>query len=106
MLEPIKKRLRDFADSPPGERFQRQYQQRSGEHGGLVRALRLAGGVVVTLIGIVLMPAPGPGTLIAVLGLSLLAHESLAVARALDATELRLRPAALAVLNWWRRRRR
>ena len=105
MMERIKDRLRRFEQSEPGHRFQDQHAERQEPHSSAFgRALRLGAAVVVIVVGIIAMPAPGPGTLIVALGLVMLAHESLAVAKLLDAAELKLRPIVLRALAWWKRR--
>ena len=55
-------------------------------------------GLLIVAIGIVGLPAPGPGFLIIALGGALLARESRAVARAMDWLEVRLR----RVFHWAR----
>ena len=55
-------------------------------------------GLLIVAIGIVGLPAPGPGFLIIALGGAFLARESHAVARAMDWLEVRLR----RVLHWAR----
>ena len=105
MMERIKDRLRRFKQSEPGHRFQDQHADRHQAHSSAFgRVLRLGAGIVVTVLGIIAMPAPGPGMLITAFGLAMLAHESLMVAKLLDAAELRLRPIVLAALDWWKRR--
>lgn len=105
MMERIKDRLRRFKESEPGHRFQDQHAARREAHSSAFgRVLRLGAGIVVTVVGIIAMPAPGPGTLITAFGLVMLAHESLVVARLLDASEVKLRPIVLGALAWWKRR--
>ncbi len=55
-------------------------------------------------MGLVLMAMPGPGLLVALLGLTLLGSTSLTVARALDRAELWLGPAWKRLQHWWRNR--
>lgn len=78
---------------PPGERFQRRHARlrRRRETGGPLRLLRLFGGAVISLLGLVLVPLPGPGILIVLAGAALMAGESGRLARRLDRTELWLR---------------
>jgi hypothetical protein len=106
MLASLKQRWDQFKSYEPGTRFQAQH--RKGNRNAktpLARGVRAVLAIIVTLIGLVMMPAPGPGMPIVALGLTMLAHESLMVARVLDAAELKLRPHALRVMAWWRRRR-
>ena len=83
---------RRFRDAEPGTRFRKQYEanQKSRQSRWTRPAWIVLGGVVV-LIGFVALPAPGPGTLVIAGGAALLARESLMVARALDALEVRIR---------------
>ena len=91
-----------FKDSPPGERFKRWHKVRGEKRsGGLKKALLLGTGLVLVVVGIVLMPAPGPGSLILIVGAILAAQESLTVARALDWAELRIRQLAAWGLRIW-----
>lgn len=65
------------------------------------RIARFLCGLVVILVGIVLIPLPGPGWLIAGFGLTLMAQESLHIAEFCDAVEVRFRGLA----RRWRARR-
>ena len=77
---------------PPGERFQRHYRRRHEQERGRLIRLRVVGLASVLIgVGVVLLFVPGPGTVLIGLGAALVAEESLAVARALDWTELKLR---------------
>lgn len=59
-------------------------------------------GLVVILVGLFLVPAPGPGWLITFLGLGLMASEFAPLARALDSAELRGRSVQRWAERWWR----
>lgn len=59
--------------------------------------------MAIIVAGVVLLPAPGPGTLVIVFGTALLAEESLLVAKLLDACEIRARGAGRALASSWRR---
>ncbi len=107
MFEQLKDRWQRFRARKPGHRFVETYNEgRRGKRSTAGHIGRLIAGVLLSVVGVVLMPAPGPGMLVVVLGLALLAHESLTVARILDAAELRVRPPVLALLAWWKRRSR
>lgn len=82
----------------PGERFQRYHRQRRSPDGGM-RVGPLVAGALVVLVGIVLLPAPGPGIIVVAVGCALLAGESLRVARLMDRSETALRSA----VGRWRR---
>src|SRR3954464_12933828 len=106
MLEKLKHQWRRFQSHSPGTRFKAQYREgHSGRQSKLARGVRAALAIAITLIGLVLMPAPGPGMVVVAFGLVMLARESMMVARLLDAAELRARPPTLRLLAWWRRHR-
>jgi hypothetical protein len=56
----------------------------------------LVAGVLLMAAGIFLMPAPGPGFIVVLLGGALLSEESMFVARALDRMEVWVRKLSLA----------
>lgn len=92
MFESAKKMWRTLRRSRAGERFAACYaSRRSGDHSALARMAWLAGGAVMTAIGLVMMPAPGPGIPIVAVGIAMVAAESRTVARGLDRLELRVR---------------
>lgn len=103
MLEKLKQSWRRFQLNEPGQRFQKRYnQQRKSAPGVLRRILFMGAGLLLVLAGIFFLPAPGPGLVIIFLGASLLARESLWIARAMDETELALRHAHAWHRRWWR----
>ncbi len=51
--------------------------------------------------GVIAVPAPGPGWLIILLGLGMIAGESLSFARLVDQVEVRLRQLARLVVGVW-----
>ncbi|WP_428312056.1 PGPGW domain-containing protein [Hydrocarboniphaga sp.] len=106
MLDTLKQQWEQFKAQQPGTRFQAQHRRgHQGAKSPMARVVRAVLAVVITLVGLVMMPAPGPGMLVVAFGLVLLARESLMVARLLDRAELWLRPRALRVVAWWKRRR-
>ena len=66
--------------------------------GAWKRCAFFAAGIVLTLVGVCFLALPGPGLPILVVGLALIAQESVTMARLLDRTELRLR-------RWWKKLR-
>lgn len=92
MLKRLRAAWRPLKDGKPGRRFQDVHESRKAQRRGRPwRFLFIAGGLAIVVVGIVLLPAPGPGWLVIFAGLGLLAQESLLVARALDAVEVRIR---------------
>ena len=99
MIGKLKTLWQRFRTARPGHRFQTIYHERhkptTGGHFSRY-ILNIAGGVALVIVGLILVPAPGPGLLIVALGGALLAREFLVVARLLDGVEIKLR-------NWMRR---
>ena len=86
-------------EAEPGHRFQQEYEHHKGSsRGRFSRVVSVGVGLLIVAIGIVGLPAPGPGFLVIALGGALLARESRGVARAMDWLEVRLR----RVLHWAR----
>lgn len=92
----LREHWRYLRQGPPGERFLRYHQwRRERSRHPLGRHALLVLGLLLVPLGVVMMPAPGPGFIVVGLGLCLLASASRRVARSLDRTE-----------RWWRQRRR
>ena len=92
MFETLKAHWQHLRRAPAGERFEQYYARRQqNRSSGALRALLLGAGALIVVIGVILMPAPGPGMLIVAVGLAMMAGESRGVARALDASERQLR---------------
>jgi hypothetical protein len=91
---PLKTNWQRFREDRPGRRFQNLHQRRrngKSPNSPIERVVNSAGGVGLVAVGVVLIPAPGPGWIIVAIGFALLASEFLGVARLLDATELKAR---------------
>lgn len=107
MWNKLKEQWYQFKDAEPGHRFQERYERRQQEvkdqgHSGGGKTFNLVLGCIVVVVGIFLIPAPGPGTIILFLGLSLIGSEFLPLARFLDKAELRLRPLAEKAQSLWK----
>jgi len=90
----------EIIHSSPGRRFQERYRRmHSKESGAWKRCAYFAAGIVLTVIGVLFLAMPGPGIPILVVGLALIAQESVSLARLLDRTEVRVR-------RWWKKVRR
>ena len=95
--------------SPPGRRFQDRYERHQRNRNrplGWRRVLKVVTGLAICLSGVFLMPAPGPGWVVFILGAGLISGEFLWVARVLDWAERTLRRLSQRTRIWWKRRRR
>ncbi|HYE59197.1 MAG TPA: PGPGW domain-containing protein [Rhodothermales bacterium] len=103
MFDRLKQHWHAFQQIPPGERFQARYRERRQEGGSPVRRYASTlGGVVLVLVGLLLLPAPGPGMLVLVPGAVLLAQGSRRAARVLDALDLRRQRTQRWTVQRWR----
>ena len=106
MLERIKSSWERFKEEPPGRRFEDWYHERRRQSGGRLDAAKVVhilGGAATVIVGLILVPLPGPGWGIVFLGLALIGSECLPIARFLDRVEVRLRSWAGQLLAAWRR---
>ena len=96
---------RRLKESKPGRRFQDHHHHRqrssSGRHRFQVRIFCVFGGSLIVVGGIIAVPGPGPGWLIILLGLWMLAGELLFFARFMDKVEVKLRRLARRVVGIW-----
>ena len=84
MIERARENWRRFKEGMPGRRFQEhhyRHQQSSSGRSYLRVFFGIAGGLLVVAGGVVAVPGPGPGWLIILLGLTMVAGESLVLAR-------------------------
>ena len=92
MFTKMKRAWHKFAERPPGSRFKQMYKEhKAAGESASKRILLVVAGVIIIAVGIVALPAPGPGTLIIALGAGLIAAESETMATWLDKLELTLR---------------
>jgi uncharacterized protein (TIGR02611 family) len=94
MIERVKKFWEQFRAAPPGQRFQTLYRHQQDRRSNArlpAHFINVTCGIVLVIAGVVLIPAPGPGWAIVAVGFALLSREFLAVARAADAIDLKLR---------------
>jgi hypothetical protein len=103
LLQLLKTNWRELEQDPPGERFQRRYRRQHAKGHGKKNPLRLAAGLIVVALGLFLMPAPGPGTIVVLLGGTLLSQESLLAARLLDRSEVLARKVLDGATRFWTR---
>jgi uncharacterized protein (TIGR02611 family) len=105
MFEKIKQHFQPLLEGEPGERFQQQFHQRREDRKNPIikKFLFIGGGLIVTAAGIIELPLPGPGTVIIIIGLGLLAQESLRLSKFLDWLEVELWTTLDQSQDWWKR---
>ena len=104
MLDRVKERWRDFRTGKPGRRFQDRYKRRRREgHSAVAKVVSITLGLVLFAVGLVMLPAPGPGFLVLLPGAALLAEESYFAARAFDWAEVKVRRTAAWAKRTWKR---
>lgn len=104
MIRNIQKNVIRLQTGHPGQRFHDFYEYRQHQRNHrwtLTSIATIIAGLVIAGVGIVLIPAPGPGVLIAVFGLALLGSEFEFVARFLDWLECRARPSYEWTKKFW-----
>ena len=107
MLNHLKENWRQLKRGEAGHRFIERYQRRKASaKGGGFNFRRLANiglGLLITAAGVFFLPAPGPGTVVLLVGLALLGSEVKFIARFLDWAEVRLRKLARWSRATWKR---
>ena len=103
MFDNLKKTWHMLREAEPGKRFQ-QYNEhhQASRRSNASKVLSVVIGVVIVAVGIVALPAPGPGTLVIAIGAALIARESRVVAKALDWLELRIRAVVKRAVGVWK----
>jgi hypothetical protein len=84
----------EFKNAPVGHRFQKRYERRMHESKGKLdggKIINMVVGLAIVALGIILIPAPGPGAMIVLFGAGLIGGEFLPVARFCDNSEVVLR---------------
>lgn len=88
MLANLKKEWHWFWSRPAGHRFQdfreRRQQQREKAGKSASSKLLFVGGILLAIVGVVLLPLPGPGSIVILPGLMMLSMQSQAAARTFD----------------------
>ncbi len=90
-LAALRQHWQEFRQGEPGKRFQDYYERRHDEGNAFFGGCRLVLGLVLLLVGLVMLPAPGPGMVVVALAAVMVARESRLAARLFDTIELRLR---------------
>lgn len=104
LRDKVKENWRCFKESKPGHRFQDHYHDHQRSSSGRYRLeviLCIFGGFLIVVGGIIAVPGPGPGWLIILLGLWMVAGELLFFARYMDRVEVKLRRLARRVVGIW-----
>jgi Putative transmembrane protein (PGPGW) len=105
MIQRARENWRRFKQSEPGQRFQDHHRYQQG-HSGSRSYLRgffgIFGGLLVVAGGLIAVPGPGPGWLIILLGLGMVAGESLFFACLFDRAEMKLRGLIMRTIGLWR----
>ena len=100
----LRKQWRDLRKATPGRRFQnRYYGRKKRRYNPFSKLLYVVLGTLLTIAGIVLLPAPGPGFIVIFVGAAMLAQESLLVARACDWAEVKARAVLGRARRAWKR---
>jgi uncharacterized protein (TIGR02611 family) len=104
MLRRLKLQWRDLKCGRPGTRFKQRWRtHEQGRRSYFGKPLYITAGLFIFLVGLVMLPAPGPGCVVVFIGAAMMAEESFWVARLLDRIELRGRRLwASAVRSWGR----
>lgn len=103
MLGKLKRSWRQLKAGRPGARFQLEYEaQQKSRRPAWVRPVWVAVGTALLAVGLVALPAPGPGILVIAFGAAIIARESRVAARVLDWIEPRLRAVWTWAGNVWR----
>jgi len=98
-----KQEWKTFAAQDPGRRFRNRHERLHSGRAGRPwwrRALNFGGGVVLLAVGVFFAIAPGPAVVFFALGGLMIANESHAAARGLDAIDVWIAP----LLQWAGRR--
>jgi hypothetical protein len=85
----LKRAWQKFKHRRPGFRFHGVYaEHQKKSKAAWIRVASVVGGIVIVIVGIIALPAPGPGMLIIAFGAAIIARESEKLANALDRLEL------------------
>jgi uncharacterized protein (TIGR02611 family) len=100
MFTRLRQQWQDVTRARPGTRFRQRYRARQVRRRcHVAKVLVITAGLLLFLLGIVLLPAPGPGFLVIFVGAAMIAEESYWAASALDAIERK----GWRVFRWMRK---
>jgi uncharacterized protein (TIGR02611 family) len=99
----IRANWEEFKSARAGTRFQARFRRRQRQgHKPVTKFFYIVTGFVVLMMGLVLIPAPGPGFLVVLPGAALIAEESYFAARLFDTIELKARRIGRAAVRTWK----
>ena len=99
----MKAEWKAFAASRPGERFKDRYhRKRDADRPTWKKIVSPVLGILIAVLGLILLPAPGPGIPVALFGFALVAENFLWMARLLDLCEPPIRSIVTVCLRWWK----
>jgi hypothetical protein len=101
-MTPFRKTLRHLGSSRAGHRFQNVHSVESQKRKPWVKTVKLLLGILLIAVGIFLLAVPGPGLVVVLVGLGVLASGSRAMARLLDRLEVLARNGWHNSMNRWR----
>lgn len=102
MLASVRREIELLKKSRPGRRFQDRHDRAKRKRSSLAgKVARVGAGLAIVAAGVLLMPAPGPGWLIFILGLSLVGSDVAVVARGMDWAEVQVRAAGAWARRFW-----
>lgn len=91
-----------FTASAPGERFQDRYhRKRDSDRPTWKKIAAPVLGILIVALGLILLPAPGPGIPVVLFGLALVAEHFLCMARLLDRCEPPIRSMVTVLSRKW-----
>jgi uncharacterized protein (TIGR02611 family) len=103
MLNQIQALWRQLVEEKPGKRFKNLHEKmHTRETSPCLRWTLPILGFVIAVAGLIMIPAPGPGTIILFFGLGMIATECRPLAHWLDGIEVMARAVRREFLSWWR----
>lgn len=104
MLNAIRAHWREFKKEKSGRRFESRFESRRGAGTLARKVLMMGGGIALVLVGVIFLAIPGPGIPVLIIGAGMIAGESRAAARALDALEARIVAAGKRAQAAWKKK--
>lgn len=103
MFQSFRQNWDQLRKGKPGSRFEDQHSRNHKKPRArrTAPALNIAAGGSIMLVGLFMVPAPGPGWAVVFAGGAILAREFLFVARALDRLEVLFRKLAHLAKKYW-----